>query len=426
MLKHEDNERITRVGPGTPCGDLFRRYWQPALLSDEVPEPDGPPVRVRILGEDLLAFRDTNGRVGLVDAYCPHRLAPLFYGRNEDCGIRCVYHGWKFDVDGNCMDLPTEQPGSPMRKNIHLRAFPTFEAAGMVWAYLGPKDSIPPQPDYEWMRAPADHLHVNKTMQACNYLQALEGGLDTAHSSYLHNNKLGSKQMLRNRDTAPKIDIIRTDYGYSYVSDRDAGDQGHYIRVYQYIMPAQQLRGNITARDGSGRAGLPKIDGHIWVPVDDDTVCVYNFAYTYDSNFRFTKDWRLHFDEDYGRGPDDVIPGTFWLKRNPTNDYMIDRQVQKTQTFTGIQGINTQDFALQEGMKGGRIVDRSQELLGSTDRPIVTMRRMMLDATRAVEHGEAPPGIAPETHRDIRPHDGMVPDGTDWRDAFKEELRARW
>ena len=426
MLKAEDNERLTRVGPGTPGGDLFRRYWQPALLSSELPEPDCAPVRVKMLGEELLAFRDTEGRVGLVDAFCPHRLAPLFYGRNEECGLRCVYHGWKFDVDGNCTDLPTEAPGSPMRNHIKLTAYPTVERGGVVWTYMGPKETMPAEPDYEWLRAPPDHLHVNKTYQACNYLQALEGGLDTAHSSYLHNNKLGSKAMLRNRDTAPKLDVHRSEYGYSYVSDRDGGEQGRYVRVYHYIMPAQQLRGNITARDGSGRAGLPKIDGHVWVPMDDETTCVWNFAYTYDASASFTADWRLHFDIDYGRGPDDFVPGTFWLKRNAENDYMIDRAVQKTQTFTGIKGINTQDYALQEWMKGGRIVDRRHETLGSTDRAIVMMRRMMLEAISAVQRGEMPPGVQPATHRDIRPHDGIVPHGSDWREVFARELVARW
>jgi phthalate 4,5-dioxygenase oxygenase subunit len=423
MLKHEDNERLTRVGPGTPGGALFRRYWQPALLCTELPENDGAPVRVRIMGEDLLAFRDTNGRVGLVDAFCPHRRAPLFYGRNEDCGIRCAYHGWKFDVDGNCMEQPTEAAGSPMKNAIKLTSYPTFEAGGMVWTYMGPRETMPPVPDYEWLRVPPTHLHVSKTFEACNYLQALEGGLDTAHSTFLHNNKLGDNSMLRNRDGAPKIDVEKTDYGYYYVSDRKGGNEGRYVRVYQYVMPAQQMRGNVTSRSG-GRAALPKIDGHVWVPVDDETTCVYNFAYGYDQETAFTDEWRVHFDNDYGRGADDMIPGTFWLKRNPSNNYMIDRQVQKTQTYTGIQGINTQDFALQEGMGG--IVDRSKELLGSTDRPIVTMRRMLLEATRAVERGETPPGVAPQTHNNIRPHDRFVGVDEDWRMAFGDELQAKW
>ncbi len=157
MLKHEDNERLTRVGPGTAMGALMRRYWQPILLSSEVAEPDCPPVRVRLLGEDLIAFRDTNGNVGMVDAYCPHRRAPLFFGRNEECGIRCVYHGWKFDIEGNCVDLPSEPADSPMKHKAKLTAYPTVERGGVVWTYMGPSDKQPEPPDYEWTRAPESH-----------------------------------------------------------------------------------------------------------------------------------------------------------------------------------------------------------------------------------------------------------------------------
>jgi len=154
MLKHEDNEKICRVGPGTPMGNLMRRYWQPAALSSELPERDGAPIRVRLLGEDLVAFRDTQGRVGLVDAYCPHRRAPLFFGRNEECGLRCVYHGWKFDADGNCVDLPSEAANSPMKNGVKIAAYPTVERGGIVWAYLGPKEHQPGPPDFEWTRVP--------------------------------------------------------------------------------------------------------------------------------------------------------------------------------------------------------------------------------------------------------------------------------
>jgi phthalate 4,5-dioxygenase len=209
MLSHADNERLVRVGPGTPAGTLFRRYWQPACLSSELPEPDGAPVRVRLLGEDLIAFRDTTGAVGLVDAFCPHRRAPLFFGRNEECGLRCVYHGWKFDVAGNCVDLPSEPDGSPMKAGIKLTAYPTHEKAGIVWAYLGPAATMPAPPDYEWTRAPATHRYVSKTYEACNYLQAVEGGLDTAHSSFLHNLRLGDTSLfrLRGRRLCPTLSL---------------------------------------------------------------------------------------------------------------------------------------------------------------------------------------------------------------------------
>ena len=422
MLSQRDNERLVRVGPGTPAGELFRRYWQPACLATELPGPDCPPVRVHLLGENLLAFRDTNGRIGLVDAFCAHRRAPLFFGRNEECGIRCVYHGWKFDVDGNCVDLPSEPETSPMKSTIKITAYPTLEKAGIVWAYLGPKEAMPEPPDYEWTRAPATHRLVSKTYEACNYLQALEGGLDTSHSSYLHNLRLGDNKALRQRDRAPRLEVERTDYGYYYVSTRKAGDDGSYVRLYHYVMPFQQMRGGLNGV--LGRNGVPQLDGHLWVPIDDEQTNVYNWGYSSDPAFSISPEQAEAHEHHSGRGKDDLIPGTFMLKRNLSNDYLIDREEQRTRTFTGIDGVNTQDFAVQEGM--GQIVDRSKEHLGSTDRAIATLRRMLLDATAAVERGETPPGADPKTHRGIRPYDGLVPPGANWREAFGDNLVCKW
>src|SRR5215208_4993228 len=149
MLTREENELLTRIGPGTPMGELLRQYWVPALLSEELPEPDGVPVRVTLLGEELVAFRDSEGRVGLVDAHCPHRGASLFFGRNEECGIRCVYHGWKFDVAGNCVDMPSEPAESNFKHKVHARAYPAHERNGIIWAYMGPREVPPPLPDIE-------------------------------------------------------------------------------------------------------------------------------------------------------------------------------------------------------------------------------------------------------------------------------------
>ena len=422
MLSREDNERLVRVGRGTPAGELFRRYWQPALLSTELPENDGPPIRVRLLSEDLIAFRDTNGKVGLVDAYCPHRRAPLFFGRNEECGLRCVYHGWKFDVTGQCVDLPSEPASSPMKNNIKVLAYPTIEKAGMVWAYLGPKETMPAPPDYEWTRAPATHGYVSKTYEHCNYLQGLEGGLDTAHSSYLHNLNIHNNSLPRQRDRAPQLEVLRTDYGYSYISTRRLGEDGNYVRVYHYVMPFQQMRGGINGVQG--RNEVPQLDGHLWVPIDDRQTNVYNWCYSADPAISISAEQAEAHEHHSGRGQEDLIPGSFTLKRNPSNDYLIDRQVQKTRTYTGIEGVNTQDFAIQEGM--GPIVDRSHEYLGTTDRAIVTLRRMLLDATAAVERGETPPGVDPKTHSGIRPYDGVVPPGGTWRETFAEGLTCKW
>lgn len=423
MLKREDNERLVRVGPGTPAGELFRRYWQPALLCAELPQADGVPVRVRLLGEDLLAFRATDGRVALVEAYCPHRRAPLFFGRNEAQGIRCVYHGWKFSPSGDCVDLPTEPADSPMRSRIRIRAYPTVERGGVVWAYMGPPDRQPPAPDYEWTRAPATHRHVSKTFQDCNYLQALEGGLDTAHASYLHNNNLAAKDRLIALDGAPRIEVHETAYGYYYVSTRDAGNAGQYVRYYQYVMPFQQMRPNVKTGAGSG-TNVPRYDGHLWVPIDDERTHIYNWMCGYDQQCALPSDYVETLEKRYGRGKDDLIPGTFHSKANAGNDYFIDREAQKTQTYTGIRGVNVQDMAVQEGM--GPIVDRSLENLGSSDRAIVAMRRLLLEATHAVERGEAAPGADPASHRLVRPYDATIAQGEDWRQVFANEVIAKW
>jgi nitrite reductase/ring-hydroxylating ferredoxin subunit len=425
MLKTEENERLVRVGPGTPGGALFRRYWQPALLSSELPEPDCPPVRVRILGEDLIAFRATDGTVGLVDAFCPHRRAPMFFGRNEECGLRCVYHGWKFDSSGACVDMPSEPPDSLFKSKVTIKAYPTWEGGGMVWTYMGPPEQAPPPPDYEWLRVPASHRFVSKTFEHCNYLQGLEGGLDTSHSSFAHNERLGDKNWIRNRDTHPRLEVEKTSYGFRYASTRDLGeDDGLYVRVYHYVMPAQQLRGNVTDWVGGKRAKVPKLDGHIWVPIDDEHTWVYNMMYGYNGDVPISEEFAWEDEARFGRGKDDLVPGTFMLKANLANDYFIDRQKQKSQTYTGIKGINTQDFALQEGM--GPIVDRSKERLGTSDRAIIATRQLLLEGTQAVERGEAPRGVDPSTYREVRAYDCVIPHGTQWRSAFEKELVAKW
>src|SRR4051794_20587657 len=198
-------------------GDVMRRYWMPALLSNELPAPDAPPVRVKLLGEDLVAFRDSQGNVGLLDEYCPHRLASLFLGRNEESGLRCVYHGWKFDTAGHCVDMPSEPAESNFKARIRLANYPTVERAGVIWAYLGDPQQKPPIPDMEWMRAPDTHAFVSVTVEHCNYLQCVEGGIDTAHSSFLHNNDLAAPG-LRQMATSPRLEVVRTPFGFQYAS----------------------------------------------------------------------------------------------------------------------------------------------------------------------------------------------------------------
>jgi phthalate 4,5-dioxygenase oxygenase subunit len=423
MLSSADNERLTRVGKGTPMGNTLRRYWMPALLSSELGGNDGAPVRVRLLGEDLVAFRATDGRVGLVDAFCPHRRAPMFFGRNEECGLRCVYHGWKFDASGACVDMPSEPPDSLFKTKVTIAAYPTWEAAGVVWTYMGPPEQQPPVPAYEWTRVPATHAHVSKTEVACNYLQGLEGGFDAAHSTFLHNEFLDNKQWVRAKAGAPALDIERTAYGMRVAAVRDLGDQGQYVRISEWAMPAVQFRGQVTVLSGE-RAETPRVDGHVWVPIDDEHTWVYNFIYGIDETVVISEEKFWTWESVSGRGKDDLIPGTFKLKKNLANDFMIDRDLQRHKTYTGIKGINTQDIAVQEGM--GPIADRSQEHLGTSDRAVILIRQMLLEAVRCVEDGSDPPGIDPEAQRIPRGYDEYVPLGVEWREHLRDALVPKW
>ncbi len=424
MLSKEDNERLTRVGPGTPMGGVFRRYWLPALTSAELERPDGAPLRVKMLGEDLVAFRDTNGVVGIVDAFCPHRRAPLFLGRNEKCGLRCVYHGWKFDVTGNCVDMPTEPPDSALKTRIRIKTYPVWEGGGMIWLYMGPPETKPPVPDLELLRAPPTHRYVSRTVQDCNYLQALEGGLDSAHATILHNVTIGDLSWLENyADTTPKLEVHPTDYGFRYNGTRMRGRR-HWVRVYQYIMPSIQVRGRIVpVRGEDAPPKVPSINGHIWVPADDVTVSVFNFSYSADPAIPMSPEFIAATEAGYGRAPSDLAPDSR-LKRNRANDYLLDRELQRSASFTGIEGINTQDAAVQEGM--GPIVDRSLEHLGSTDRAIIAMRRLLLEAIRTIEAGGNPRAVDPESYRHVRAVDHLAESEAEIPAVIAREIAARF
>jgi phthalate 4,5-dioxygenase oxygenase subunit len=428
MLKKEDNVLITHIGPGTKMGKVFRSYWIPAVLAVEVPEADCPPVRVRLLGEDLIAFRNTDGKVGLVDAYCPHRRAPMFFGRNEDCGLRCVYHGWKFDIDGNCTDMPNEPVESNFKHKIKIKSYPCWEGGGIVWTYMGSADEQPPVPNFEWLRAPATHCFVNKTYEHCNYLQALEGGIDTSHSSFTHNNDLQNKESLRTRATSPKLEVEKTPYGFQYVGIRDFKDGTKYVRLYQFIMPFQQFRGHLieSSKKHADEDFVPTIDGHIWVPIDDETTYVYNWMYSTDVTKPLTPEFQLKKNKHFGRGMDDFLPGYpyFRLKKNQSNDYMIDRELQRTKTYTGIVGLNTQDYALQEGM--GPIVDRSEEHLGTTDIAIIAARQLLLEAAKRVETGKQLRGTNPKDYEKIRAADSVIAANESWQEQFENKKVALW
>jgi phenylpropionate dioxygenase-like ring-hydroxylating dioxygenase large terminal subunit len=421
MLSREENERVTRVGPGTPMGALMRRYWLPALLVDELPEPDCPPVRVKLLGEHLVAFRDSQSRIGLLAEHCPHRLASLFLGRNEQDGLRCVFHGWKFDVAGRCVEMPTEPADSRFKEKVRQPAYPTVEVGGVIWAYLGPPEARPDPPAMEWLHASPTHRFVSKTHEYCNYLQAIEGGIDTAHSSYLHNNNLADRAGFRQLDTAPRLEVERTDYGFRYAGIRDVGDEGNYVRIYQFVLPFHQFRAHLLAgRRGSGRAAIPQVRGHMWVPMDDEQTMVFNWTHSVEADKPFTPAFLAEYEAGAGRGPEGE---TTVRHRTRANDWLIDREIQRTRTYTGIAGVNTQDLAVQESM--GPIVDRTREHLGSTDRAIITLRRILLDAITTVEQGGTPPGADPSTYGDVRAADVILPKDARWQDAARELITGR-
>src|SRR5882672_5157122 len=246
MLSREDNELLCRVGRGTPMGELMRQYWMPAALSSELPERDGVPLRVRLLGEDLIAFRVSSGAVGLVRNSCPHRGASLFYGRNEAEGLRCVYHGWKFDVDGRCVDMPNEPIESDFKSKASATAYPCVEIAGVIWAYMGPPATMPVLTTQEWMRVPIERSEVCRHLGDCNWLQLLEGGIDTSHSSFLHRTfaREGAltTQAYRARSTAPRLEVVLTDYGFTYAGLRSLAEESQiYARVYQFVLPFHQM-----------------------------------------------------------------------------------------------------------------------------------------------------------------------------------------
>ena len=421
MLTRDDNEALIRTDQGTPMGEVMRRYWIPALLASELPEPDCPPVRVRLLGEQLVAFRDTQGRVGLLSEFCPHRLTSLFFGRNEEDGLRCVYHGWKFDTGGNCLDMMNEGPDSDYHTNIKATAYPVIEMGDVLWAYLGPEDKRPPEPKFEWTQVPESHRLVTKNWQECNWLQALEGGIDTAHAPILH------RRITENTDRpgiaintnlikgqAPKLEVDRTDYGYRYAGVRDLGDDRNIIRAYHYVMPFHQFRPLQFGLQGQDPRSL--IAGHVWVPMDDENCMVYNWVCNF--NGEPLTDADREEEVQLGRGPGEMLPD-FKTKRNKSNDWMIDRQVQKYETFTGIEGINTQDQAIQESM--GPIVDRTGENLSASDIAIVVARRMLLAAASTVADGGDPPGTG-DSYYNVRAIDSILPSDADWKEALEDQM----
>ncbi|MEQ8349632.1 MAG: Rieske 2Fe-2S domain-containing protein [Sneathiellaceae bacterium] len=383
MLKTEDNELLTRVGPGTPMGEVFRRFWLPALMPRELPAPDCPPVRVRLLGEDLVAFRDTEGRIGVLQEFCPHRRASLFFGRNEDCGLRCVYHGWKFDVDGACVDMPSEPAETDFKHKVRMTAYPTMEWGGFIWVYMGPPERKPSPPEYEWALLPDDQRWQQKWCYEANYFQGMEGEIDTCHTSFLHAyrdqsqlaDNLAAAHISWQADKAPKLTVKRAEYGLYYGSRRTLGDGRYNWRITQWLLPTFSL---------IPQPGYP-VSCRGYVPIDDENTWVFNTSYNREAPLS-AKDVEM-LESGMTAAPK-LIPGTFMPETNRSNDYLLDREAQRRVSSTGIPGVNNQDRALVETM--GPIVDRSKEHLGTTDAAVILARRIMLEHARALAQGQEP------------------------------------
>ena len=410
MLSKEDNELVTNTNPGTPMGDLFRRFWLPVALAEELPGIDCVPVRVKLLGEDLIAFRDTDGRVGLVDAYCPHRGAPLFFGRNEENGLRCVYHGWKFDVDGVCVDLPNAPEGATFKDKIQVKRYPVVEAGDLIWAFMGPADKKPPFPEFPWTKLPKSHRYVTKFIEQCNYLQAMEGDYDPTHARFLHSTFLPPNEIQNqpqgtyfrsptNRGVGnsnpdelfPRAvgdrRITEQNSPYSRLDDEDAAVVSIQLRDHE--------DGKVSASVGvtwwmpifctAGNALPNHLSSNMRIPIDNESLMFYRLRWAWQP----IEEHELAEYKHGGWTHPPVIPGTWMPQANLQNDYLVDRVAQQNFSYTGIKTFPLQDIALIEA-QWGPIAKREYEHLASSDYAIIYIRRRLLKAAKALAAGNEP------------------------------------
>ena len=396
LFTREENEILTRTGPETPMGDLFRRFWMPVMIADELPEPDGTQKRIRLLGEDLIVFRDSNGRIGLLDEFCAHRRASLYFARNEECGIRCAYHGWKFDVDGNCVDIPSEPDYDEWKTKVTIKAYPTAESGGVIWTYMGPPELKPPLPEYEWTLLPDSHFRAQRRLQECNWLQGVEGGIDPVHVPFLHRYEIAEDPLFGNTQgadfleqvTQVTFDGLETEGGIATVAKREGDNGTYYWRFGQWIMPCFSQAPPFGVN--------PVLNTSAWVPVDDENCFRYNIA----SHPTRPLAESERTDLEAGRGNQvQVDIETLRPFVNKDNDYMMDREGQRNRkTYCGVYGFGMQDQAIQENQEV--ILDRTKENLVAADRNIIMTRKRLLDAARELaEDGKDPPGLGASAQR---------------------------
>jgi nitrite reductase/ring-hydroxylating ferredoxin subunit len=373
-----------------------------------------------LLGEQLIAFRDSNGNVGLLQNNCPHRGASLFFGRNEEAGLRCVYHGWKFAADGTCIDMPNEPAESDFKHKVKAAAYPTRERGGVIWAYMGPSSEPPPLPDLEPNMLGDGEWTLSVYQRECNWMQALEGDIDTCHTVFLHTGSLtaddapeGSWAKYALSDRAPRYEVIPTDAGVMYTAYRPAETESIYYRIAQFLFP-------FYAMVPTGVLGL-EVRVRAWVPMDDHHTLALSMSKAGQRGGTPANN-SLNFTETYPNSTDWF--GRFRCVADQSNDYQIDREAQrKNESYTGINSIYLQDQAVTETM--GPIYKRWEEHLGTSDAMIIRTRRRLIDAARALrDNGTLPPGAEDPSVYGVRSGGIVLPRGVNWVEATSERRRA--
>ncbi|HUH86215.1 MAG TPA: Rieske 2Fe-2S domain-containing protein [Stellaceae bacterium] len=428
MSKARDRDELTRVGPGTVMGEFMRQYWIPAALGSEL-KADGDPMRLLLLGEKLLAFRDSAGRVGVMDQRCPHRCASLFLGRNEENGLRCVYHGWKFDTTGACVDMPSVPPEQDFKHKVRAKAYPTAERNGIIWVYMGQRQQVPPLPAIEASLLPQSDMTQQLVQRRCNWLQALEGDIDTSHFGFLHMgsveaDELNPEDVLRYTimNRAPDYHVDDAPWGTTYAAFRPADPGQIYWRVANFLFPfwTQTPAGAFPTHVGA----------RAWVPMDDEHTMFVHLHWKAASPSlpmaRADGTLPLHLSRFNDYLPNDTgWYGRWRLRANPDNDWEIDRAAQRDgRSYTGIGNIHLQDQAITESMGG--IADHEWEHLGPSDRMITRTRRRLLQAARAWQaDGAVPPGVDdPLLYLQARSGFFLSEEGLDWREAWQRQVAA--
>jgi phthalate 4,5-dioxygenase oxygenase subunit len=419
MLTPEQNELLCRVEGAAPMGGIMRRHWLPVCLSEEVAENDGAPVKARLVGEDLVVFRDSSGKLGVLAERCPHRGASLVYGRNEERGLRCLYHGWKFDVEGNILEMAAEPDGAALMKSLKQKSFPVRESGGFVWAWLGPKEEMSEFEPPAWAPVPGIKYAIVKMHAACNWAQVLEGSIDSAHSSSLHSTNMPAATDVErcsatdeawyrpSNDKAPRMQFEPTPYGFRYAALRKPirdPENTVYVRTTLFVAPFTVL---IPPNNQYNLAQM-------LVPIDDVNTMFYWIAWHPDPQKGITQEaWRKFCAATVGED----LNSDFTKKRTLANRYEQDREAMKRGDFTGIKGIPTQDMAMWESM--GPIADRSKDHPGSSDMAVVQFRRMMLAAVKKLQQTGAVIGAGKDRipHVQLASFEGLVPKTMDWKAA---------